>query len=294
MKTLTENIVNIFAENGKTWLDQLPATVSKLGEHWNLTEITPVSNMTYHYVAKAIRASSLPVVLKIGCDRKSLHAEMLALLHFAGNGSVQLIDYHESYNALLLQQAIPGITLKSLYPAQAEYVIDHYLATMQHLHANPLPIQHHFAHIRDWLEAINRIASDQLPSSLLEKACSLKSALVNSLNCNILLHGDLHHDNILKHGTQWIAIDPKGIIGDPEFEVAAFDFIHPGEMNNRNVTELFTSRVELIAAKTGMHTQRIIQWVFIRLILAAAWSIEDKDDPGKYIHLADIIINCLG
>lgn len=37
-----------------------------------------------------------------------------------------------------------------------------------------------------------------------------------------MLHVDLHHDNILQNGNEWLVIDPKGVVGEPAYEVAAF------------------------------------------------------------------------
>ncbi|RJT15552.1 3'-kinase, partial [Mesorhizobium waimense] len=34
------------------------------------------------------------------------------------------------------------------------------------------------------------------------------------------LHGDLHHENILHGPRGWLAIDPKGVLGDPGFDAA--------------------------------------------------------------------------
>ncbi len=38
----------------------------------------------------------------------------------------------------------------------------------------------------------------------------------------VLLHGDLHHYNLLQHQDTWLAIDPKGVVGEREFEIGAF------------------------------------------------------------------------
>jgi streptomycin 6-kinase len=38
-----------------------------------------------------------------------------------------------------------------------------------------------------------------------------------------LLHGDLHHENILKNENgSYTVIDPKGVIGDPVFDLSRF------------------------------------------------------------------------
>lgn len=116
MKTLMQNITNIYGKKGQEWLDNLPKIVEALSNYWKLTNIIPVDNMTYNYVVKATTHENQRVVLKISCDEKSIIDEEQALHYFAGNGAIKLLDYNEQYYAMLLHQAVSGITLKSLYP----------------------------------------------------------------------------------------------------------------------------------------------------------------------------------
>ena len=37
-----------------------------------------------------------------------------------------------------------------------------------------------------------------------------------------LVHGDLHHHNVLRSKRGWLAIDPKPMLGEPEYDVASF------------------------------------------------------------------------
>ena len=134
MKLLKQNITNIFGEEGKNWIANLPVIISELTSYWELKQVTPVNNMTFNYVAKAMTSANQPVILKISCDEKSLSYEIQALKYFDGNGSIRLISHHPAHHALLLQQAVPGETLKSLYPSKIEYVMDSYVDTMKKLH----------------------------------------------------------------------------------------------------------------------------------------------------------------
>lgn len=286
---LHQNIENIYGEPGKTWLSNLPNIVDELSKHWHLKNISPVNNMTFHYVAKALTKTNQPVVLKIGYDNKVTSEEARALQYFDGNASIKLIDYSKKYKALLLQQAIPGISIKSLYPTQVEFVINHYVDTMQGLHSKPLPTYNNYPHVTEWLNSLDKASREKLPLHLLERAINLKNLLLQTTEVECFLHGDLHHDNILQHESKWLAIDPKGIIGDPAFEIAAFDFIHKTELNTPNVSKLFESRILLIAHRSGLDAQRIKDWVFVRLILSAAWSIEDNCDPSWAINLAGVL-----
>ena len=290
MNTLKRNIINIFGEQGKDWLANLPRIVDELAAYWELSDIAPVDNMTFNYVAKATMSANQPVILKISCDEKSIANEFQALKYFNGSGSIQLIAHHETYHALLLQQAVPGITLKSLYSSQPDYVMDCYVGTMKKLHDKQLSNKNEYRHIKEWLSAIDHLSDAACPVHLIRKARDLKNQLLDSITTEIFLHGDLHHDNILQHGDQWLAIDPKGIVGDAEFEIAAFDFMYINELaNQNNVKNIFAERVNLVAQKTKLHSQRIKDWVFVRLILMAAWHVEDNGNPGWAIRLAEVL-----
>ncbi len=286
MKTLIENITNIYGNKGIAWFEQLPKIIEALTVYWQLKNIVPVDNMTYNYVARATTHQNHSVVLKISCDENMINDERHALKYFAGQGAIELLDYHDHYYAMLLHQAMPGITLKSLYPIKIEYVLEHYLAVVKKLHANHFDWKYKFNHISDWLKAIDKCNSTQIPQYLLNKARHLKNKLLNSSRNQILIHGDLHQNNILHDATQWFAIDPKGILGEPEFEIAAFDFIHENELQtNLAVDKFFEERIAVISQISSYDIQRIKDWVFVRLILAAVWCIEDKADPTFYIKL---------
>lgn len=291
MKTLKQNITNIFGAEGKRWITNLPVIISELTSYWELKDVTPVDNMTFNYVARAKTSTNQPVILKISCDEKSLSHEIQALKYFDGNGSIRLVSHHPVHHALLLQQAVPGETLKSFYPLKIDYVMDNYVETMTKLHSKHLSKTHDYRHISDWLKAIDNLADHDCPSHLVKTAIALKNELLTSMTTEIFLHGDLHHDNILKDGNHWLAIDPKGVIGEPEFEIAAFDFMYIHELANMdNVKSIFEARVNLLAQKAHLNLQRIKAWVFVRLILMAAWDVEDNGNPSWAIKLAEALI----
>jgi streptomycin 6-kinase len=292
MDQLKQNILNIYGIQGKKWLSDLPSVIKSLKTSWKLHDITPVKNMTFNYVAKAITTTGQPVILKIGYDPKSIENEKQALIYFNGNGSIKLIDHAEKYHALLLQQAISGITLTSFYPHQIDLVIDCYTSTMKKLHSKHLPSKYNYPHISEWLQAIDKLTPNHhIPASLLTNVISLKNKLLKTIATEVFLHGDLHHDNILKHNNEWLAIDPKGVIGETAFEIAAFDFMYLNELaNDINVNNTVETRINLLAKKADLDAQRIKDWILVRLVLMAAWNIEDNLNPDNAIKLAATLI----
>ncbi len=290
MKTLESNIINLFKDKGEVWFKKLPEIVEELADTWNITEIKPVNNMTFNYVIKAIQNNQDPVVVKISCDEQLIIGETKSLEHFHGHGAVKLLDHNTKYHAILLEQARPGSTMKECrVQSNLDYLMDEYIKNVKNLHSSPTPSVQNFPEIKKWLKVFDRVDSSKLPVGLSEKIEKLGLELCESQTNKILLHGDLHLDNILQNGNSWISIDPKGIIGEAEFEVAAFDFLSENEIENSdNLSNLFHSRINLIAKKSELNLDRLRKWCLVRLALAIAWCVEDNVDSSKWVSLYNI------
>lgn len=289
---LEKNILALYGNRGKQWLANLPKVILILKENWQLENITPVTTMNYNYVVKATHQHHGAVVVKISCDQKTQEEELRALKHFDGHGSIAVIDCNPKYQALLLQQAVPGNSLKDLYLKQPEKAMESYVDVMRKLHKKAPPQNlTHFLHINDWFKVLDRSSSHHLPTLLLEKAKLLKTQQIKTMKKNLVLHGDLHHDNILLNGHEWLAIDPKGIIGESAFELAAFDLINDSEMSDpRTIKPLLFKRITQLSTLAALDENRLRNWVFLRIMLSAAWFIEDKGDPQKMLRLAETFI----
>ena len=275
MQHFNQNIINLYGNKGKNWLQFLPKLVQKYAEDWHLTQLTPYNNLTYNYVLSAVQNTKL-VVLKISPDIASLKKEANALRAFNGHSCVKL--YAEKDDALLIERAIPGQSLKNHFSLRDEEAI--YIASdlIPKLHKASLPIENQFPHISDWLTLLDQDLN--IPSKYLHKARDLKNNLLETSHQNVLLHGDLHHDNILSHANDWVAIDPNGIIGDPAYEIAAFIRNPiPDLLTIPNAKEIIEKRIQLFAYILKIPPQRIAQWSFVQAILAWAWALEDGCDP---------------
>lgn len=289
MNELEKNITNLFNKRGKQWLNALPTIMEYLANKWQLIHIQPVANMTWNYVAKAISKTHGAVVVKVSCDEKLIHDELIALKHFNAHGMIKLFEHDSQYHAMLLQQAIPGKSLRSIYPNRVQDTINIYSAIVKQLTSVQQQDHNNFKHVSNWLKVFDRTNENKLPDGLIEKADLLKNSLLASRGKEFVLHGDLHHDNILSDGNSWVAIDPKGIIGEIEFEAACFDFIHKSELGNANIPELFAARTKLLAKELSLDHERLKTWVLVRLILGACWAIEDRGNPDNFIRIYNAI-----
>ena len=101
----------------------------------------------------------------------------------------------------------------------------------------------------------------------------------------VVLHGDLHHENILSDEERgWVGIDPKGVIGEPAYEVGALlRNIKPSLLHEGNLQQICDRRVAILAEELGFERERIIGWGFAQAVLSAWWDYEDHGRVGQEV-----------
>lgn len=195
---------------------------------------------------------------------------------FDGNGAVRV--YEHVPGALLLEELRPGAPLVRVALDRSDDQATELLAdVIQRMYAAHLPPN--YATAVTWGDGFTRYlesGDNQISSALVERAGALYAELCSSQATTRLLHGDLQHYNVLWDEQRgWLAIDPKGVVGELEYEVGA------AMRNPVERPDLFASRerVErrldrLVRALNLNHT-RALSWTFAQAVLSAIWSVED-------------------
>ncbi|MDR3550474.1 MAG: aminoglycoside phosphotransferase family protein [Candidatus Babeliales bacterium] len=279
------NNIDIWGDQGRSWLKALPSTVVALAKQWNLSNLKPIKNLSYNYVMTGIQGA-MPIALKIGCDQYEMQKEMEVLNAYDGNSCIRLIESNMAHNAILLELAIPGTSLLSFFPDADDAAIEYTIAIMKSLHAMPIPSDVGVPTVRNWLKDL--FEPPQVPHMYhIHKAQKIAERLLATQSTkDVLLHGDLHHGNILLSARGWLAIDPKGVIGEPAFEVCAF--IRNPYPEQLKPKELLAHRIELFAQGLAIDKQRLHEWLYVRVVLDACWSInEGPYDVTKIWQEAD-------
>ena len=271
MNIFQSNIINIYGEKGEAWLTELPELVSAISLRLDLRDLKELTNLTYNYVLSGFQSDN-PIILKLGLDNEALAREAFALRCFEGCGAVNVLA--EDKGMLLLERAVPGTSFKSYFPDKALESCKISCGVMKKLHlpAPRLRETSHFPHIKDWLTALDKDWA--IPDGYLTKARKLRHQLLQKAKPDVLLHGDLHHDNILQNGDDWVVIDPKGVIGSPMNKIWAF------------VMDIERD-IPLIAHYFNFRTQDVFNWYFVHVILAACWNLEDNIDASLFLRLAE-------
>ncbi len=144
-------------------------------------------------------------------------------------------------------------------------------------------IEHSFPSAAKWAAGLKRLrahfggGTGPFPAALVERAEALFAELLASMAEPVLLHGDLHHDNILSAERQsWLALDPKGVVGEPAYEVGALlRNPMPGIFSVPGLEQVLARRVDQLSDELGFDRQRIWGWGVAQAVLSAWWSYED-------------------
>jgi streptomycin 6-kinase len=109
---------------------------------------------------------------------------------------------------------------------------------------------------------------------LLARSRTLALALLAERHAPTVLHGDIHHDNILDFGERgWLVIDPKRLIGDRYFDYTNL-FCNP-DLASAAAPEQFARRLACVVDCAGLDRTRLLQWLLAWCGLSAVWCLND-------------------
>lgn len=296
MQNFFNTITEIYGERGKAWLKLLPTLLNVLAQKWNFSVQHVLEPLSYNYVL-AVRQNSTyaPLVLKLGLDTNALEREARTLSFYSGQGAAKLIHFDKSAGALLIEYINPGTTLRSYFSCQSsnareEKSLNSAADVIKCLHTQIFPPPHSFKPLEELFTLLYSINDKNLPTRLLKKAQTLSQCLLISQATPVVLHGDLHHDNILfSEERGWLAIDPKGFLGEPLYEAGAFiRNPFPEVLKYNNLQSILTRRIDFFAELFDAEKKRLKEWCFVQAVLSACWSAEDNQIPRDFLLLAEL------
>ncbi|HEX7102362.1 MAG TPA: aminoglycoside phosphotransferase family protein [Nitrolancea sp.] len=287
--TFPDHFVRIQTElqgaDGLEWLASLPSLVDDCARRWNLTVDGMMDPLTYNFLVSTRLQNGRPVVLKLCPPNGEFASQRSALRHFAGRGAIQLLDDDETNGILLLERCVPGESLHKLSDIEAIEIA----GSIMRLLWKPPPDESIFPALSDWGKGFGRLrryyeGTGPFPPVLLDRAEQTFAALGEQANDVVLLHGDLHHGNILTAQREpWLAIDPKGVLGVPAYEPATFVINQTAEAaGTTDLSGFLMRRVDGLAAAAALDPIEVREWAIAHAVLSAWWTVEDHGRVGDF------------
>ncbi|WP_241176353.1 aminoglycoside phosphotransferase family protein [Citrobacter portucalensis] len=256
---------------------------------WGLTpDGEPFETHTSQLLPVVVVKDGQKAILKItDDDSERIGCELM--VWWNGNGAAKVLAH--AAGAILLERATGTESLADMSwignDAQACRIICH-AASRLHLSRNAstpalTPLHHWF---RDLAPAAKK------HGGTLTRCAAVANVLLSSPHDEVVLHGDLHHGNILDFGTRgWLAIDPKGLVGERGFDYANI-FTNPDLAEpTRPVAikpEIFMQRVNIVSEVARIERQRLLMWIVAWCGLSSVWFLQEGDSATVPLRIAEL------
>ena len=222
--------------------------------------------------------------MKIGKHIDTVKTEYQMLKDFDGNGLCKVYEADTDNGVLLIERIIPGTQLRD--EPDLDSRLNEFCRVYMKLHKPPADMTKYPTYM-DWVSNITtymQTRSDyQILCEKMLKAREVCRSMWEKYTGKMLLHGDLHHDNILMGKDGYLAIDPKGVIGDPVFDISRFILNERDWNKASNFAHIITS----ISNNLNVLEQDIRALFYIELTMAACWSVEDGDYQD--VHIDEVL-----
>jgi streptomycin 6-kinase len=270
------------------WLAALPELIARLADAWSLRLGPHFPNIRINYVAPATRADGTTCVFKVSQYVDETRPEIAALRLWDGDGAARLLEASPDVGALLIERLDPGTMLVELSESDDDAATIIAAGVLRQLW-RPVAGPNDLCPLDRWCAAYDRNrdaltrGDTGFPTALFQRADALRRELLASTGSPTILHGDLHHYNVLRaRRAPWLAIDPKGLAGDRCFDVCQF-FRNPHDVP----TDVNRRRLDIFCAKLGLDRARTKAWCLVHAVLDACWDFEDGNSWDRAVAYAE-------
>lgn len=243
---------------------------------WSLApDGAPIVTHTSHLLP--VRRGETSLMLKVSHAPEERFGGLL-MLWWDGEGAARVLAHDE--DALLMERATGPLSLAAMArngeDDRASRILCEVAARLHSPRSRPppaaTPLDHWFRDL--WPAAEQR-------GGVLAAAAATARILLAEPREIAVLHGDLHHGNVLDGGPRgFLAIDPKRLVGERGYDFANL-FCNPDEPVALSAGRL-ARQADVVAEAAGIERRRLLQWILAYAGLSAAWHLGDGSDP----HLA--------
>ena len=253
---------------------------------WNLSpDGEPL--LTHTSKLLPVRYKNTPAMLKIATTSEESAGGQL-MVWWEGEGAARILA-HEN-NALLMERAIGEKSLTNMAKNHQDDEVSRIICdVVAKLHANkkkPLPPS--LVPLSEWFRASDIAALQQ--GGIFIQAAEVTQELFKLPQEEEVLHGDIHHENILDFGPRgWLAIDPKGLLGERYYDYANI-FCNPN-IEVATTPGRLEHQVTLVAELAGLDRIRLLKWIFAYSGLSAAWHLEEGSNSELPLAVTQIVLS---
>lgn len=244
---------------------------------------------THSSLLMPVRYQGTAAMLKIAREQEEKFGGLL-MCWWQGEGAARVLAWHDE--GILLERAQGSRSLPQMVrdgdDRQATEILCRVVARLHAPRTEPLP---ELIPLHQWFNSLWPAA--QAHGGMLRLSARVAAELLTSPREQTVLHGDIHHDNVLDFGERgWLVIDPKRLYGERAFDYANI-FCNPN-YGIATDPDIFQRRVAQICQLAGLERQRLLQWILAWAGLSAAWFMEDGEAADIDFRVAEQAALALG
>lgn len=285
--------INIIETFGKSFFIKVKSLIEPLKLKWGISDLELIQSFSANLVFKGMSHLHGEVIMKFGRNQGSFISEVNALKYFSGHSMCQLIDVDFDNIVLLQELIVPGqeLALEHQLEKRVNVFCDLFLE-LHHKHKKQIKcipginLDQDYKSYKDWIFRIvdymeNQDHWQKVTMHML-RAKKLYIELSESHPTEVLLHGDFHYYNILKGKGGYKIIDPKGVLGDPIFDIPRYVLNEFWDENdNMKVDETIDQTFSILNQRLNISKDILSKLLYIEGALAICWCIESGADMNK-------------
>lgn len=236
--------------------------------HWALTPDGPPIH-THSSDLLPVLSNGEKAMLKVARSAEEMQGHRL-MIWWEAQGAARILG-HEG-PALLMERLDNVPSLIELVQAgeddQATRILCGVAARLHVPRPSPWP---ELTPLDRWFRALELAAPG---GGLLARSWETAQGLLGEPQELCPLHGDVHHGNVLfSHPRGWLAIDPKGLIGERTFDFA--NVLCNPTLDLARRSGRLARQATILAQEAPLDRTRLLRWTAAYAGLSAAWHLED-------------------
>jgi streptomycin 6-kinase len=266
------------------WLERVPQLLAECAAEWELQLGEPYPAGAAGYVVRATLADRTSAVLKLIYPHHESEHEAEALRVWNGDGAVRLLDHDEERWAMLIERCEPGTLLAR---KEQDEALDVFIGLLPRLWQ---PAGEPFRPLADeaqmWIDDLPGLweeAGQPFDENVVAAAIAALETLSSTQREQVLLHQDLHADNVLAAQREpWLVIDPKPLAGEREFAVAPI--VRDAELGHSERDVLH--RLDRLTSELSLDRERARLWTIGQTV---AWGLDTSSTP-EYVEIVSWLL----
>ena len=265
-----------------------------------VTQRTPIYENEFKSIYTGVSNEFGSVVLKYDTDIAQLKSEYHMLAKLNGHHSCKVYAFNEDKGQLMEERILPGTKLRE--EKSLEKRLDAFADVFEAIHIDVVEdseartgehklLRRGMPTYLEWLEKASELCEDELWKNRASRALSIARELFEKYPDRVLLHGDLHHDNLLlREDGDYVFVDPKGVVGPKIFDLPRFILNELDTRYQESDVEHIENVITTLCEKLDYPEEDVKKLFYMETVLANAWFIEDGMEVNeKWMKVAEEI-----